>query len=85
MLKCFASGGSGGTRGSSVKSVTPTNKRGSPASKSPTRGRSGLTNARMNYYKKLWNSDQIGVRTMISRMQSEGANNTQIKTAIKWK
>ena len=80
MIKCHAA---------SVKGKSATKNKVSRArnsvQRSPTRGRNGLSNSRMNYYKKLWNSDQIGVRTMVSSMQSEGASNAQIKQAIRWK
>ena len=81
MLKCYASGG----RGKSATKTTSTGRVRNAVQSSPTRGRSGLSNARMNHYRQLWNSDRIGVRTMISSMQSEGASNAQIKQAIRWK
>lgn len=80
MMRCYASGG----RGKSATKTTVGRARNS-VQRSPTRGRNGLSNARMNHYRQLWNSDQIGVRTMISSMQSEGASNAQIKQAIRWK
>ena len=80
MLKCYASGG----RGKSATNKTVSRARNT-VQRAPTRGRSGLSNSRMNYYKKLWNNDKIGVRTMISNMQSEGASRSQISQAIRWK
>ena len=79
MLKCYASGG----RGKSATNNKVSRARNS-VQRSPTRGRSGLSNARMNHYRQLWNSDQIGVRTMISSMQSEGASRARISQAIRW-
>lgn len=88
LMKCYASSvksknNEGGKSTSRNSKSSPS--RGAPANRtSPTRGRSGLSNARMNYYKNLWENDQIGVRTMVTRMQNEGASNAQISTAIKW-
>ena len=79
MLKCYASGG----RGKSATNARVGRARNS-VQRSPTRGRNGLSNDRMNHYRQLWNSDSIGVRTMISSMQSEGASRAQIRQAIRW-
>ena len=68
LMKAFASGGVG-KKATTTKTSSPSNK---------GRTYKGLSEEAYQNYRRMWKNDEIGNRTLLTRMQAEGASRKQL-------